>query len=136
MDADPVEAMAHPHSLHALWDDIEGSSQDPTDILKIAARLEAPAFAPARFPQIARDKTADAWAREGNALARDVAYAGGSLAMTPDGSDADVTLPAGYLETAHQVGDRQVALAGLRLADTLNAATFPPASTTAVGATP
>jgi hypothetical protein len=122
---DPVETVADPHNLHALWDDMLGKSRDPQDIQKIVTRLEGPDFARKKFPQIGKHKTVHDWVLESNALARDVVYVGGNIPLTPDGEKADVTLPAGYLPAAHALADRQIALAGLRLADLLNATRFP-----------
>ena len=123
VDADPLEAAAHPHRLHALWDDLLGAAKDPAEIQKIAASLETPAYGRSVFPQLAAHKTVHEWVVEGTGLAQKYVYVNETLPMTPTGPEkADVTLPAGYLTDAHQVADRQIALAGLRLADTLNAA--------------
>ena len=125
VDTDPLEAAANPHKLHALWDDLLGATQDPVEIEKIAASLEAPAYGRSTFPQLALHKTVHEWAQEGSILAQRDAYVDETLPITLTGDQqAEVTLPAGYLATAHQVADRQIALAGLRLADTLNAQKF------------
>ncbi len=125
VDADPLEAAANPHKLHALWDDLLGATQDPVEIAKIAASLETPAYGRSTFPQLALHKTVHEWAQEGNILAQRDAYVDETLPMTAIGEGkAEVTLPPRYLTTAHQIADRQVALAGLRLADTLNAQKF------------
>jgi hypothetical protein len=123
---DPREEAANPKNLHALWDDLLGETRDPTQIAVIVAALETPAFAPSTYPQLTGQQTVQAWVLEGFRLARDVVYLGGKLPSKPDGTKADVTLPPGYLATAHQVADRQVALAGLRLAGLLNGIAFPP----------
>lgn len=125
---DPIEMAAHPKNLHALWDVILGTSRDPAQIDSLAAQLEAPQFARSQFPQIAQHKTAEAWAVESNTLARNVAYADGRLPMKPDGAKAQATLPAGYIANARRVADRQIAVAGLRLADLLNSTKFPTAA--------
>ncbi len=123
---DPREAAANPHNLHALWDDLLGETRDPREIDKIVAGLKTPAFAPNTYPQLQEQKTVQEWVVEGFRLARDVVYLGGKLPSKSDGTKAEVTLPPGYLATAHQVADRQVVLAGLRLAGLLNEVTFPP----------
>ena len=123
--SDPLEAAADPHKLHALWDDLLGNSSDPAQIQKIAASLETPAYGRAAFPQLAAHKTVQEWVLEGNALAQKYVYVNETLPMTPTGDErAEVTLPPGYLDTAHKIADQQIALAGLRLADTLNAQKF------------
>jgi hypothetical protein len=125
VDADPLEAAANPHKLHALWDDLLGNSYDPAEIQKIAATLETPAYGRSAFPQLAAHPQVHEWVVEGNALAQKYVYVNETLPMTPTGTEkTEVTLPAGYLAAAHQVADKQIALAGLRLADTLNAQKF------------
>lgn len=129
VDNDPLEAPAHPHRLHALWDDLLGVTHDPTEIQKIAAGLETPAYGRAAFPQIGTHKAVHDWVLEGSALARQAVYANFTLPMTAAGDGTmEVSLPPGYLDTAHKIAGRQVALAGLRLADTLNAQPLPPVS--------
>jgi hypothetical protein len=121
---DPVEEEANPHKLHAVWDDMLGNSHDPAVITKLAQGLETPAYAPKTFPQLTRDTTPASWAQESNALARKYVYLNGTLPITESqgdfGEEALATLPPGYLTQAHAVADRQIALAGLRLANSLN----------------
>ncbi len=121
-DADPLEAAANPHRLHALWDDLLGATQDPVQIQKIAASLEN-AYGRSAFPQLALHPQVHEWVAEGNALAQKYVYLNETLPMTATGEQkAEVTLPPGYLDTAHKIADQQITLAGLRLADMLNAA--------------
>jgi hypothetical protein len=123
VDRDPLEAAANPHKLHALWDDLLGNSHDPAAIQTLAGSLETPAYSRSTFPQLTAHKAVHDWVVEGNALAQKYVYLGETLPMTATGNEkAEVTLPAGYLNAAHTVADRQIVLAGLRLADTLNAA--------------
>lgn len=123
VDHDPLEAAADPHRLHALWDDLLGTAKDPAEIQTIAASLETPAYGRSAFPQLAAHKAVHDWVMEGNTLAQKYVYLDEALPMTPTGTEkAEVTLPAGYLDTAHKIADQQIALAGLRLADTLNGA--------------
>ena len=127
---DQLEARPRPKKLHALWDDLLGQTQDPAQIQTLAAALETPAFARKTYPQIANHKSVAAWAKEGNILAQNIAYQHGLLPMTQTGnSQAQVTLPPGYLDTAQHLARRQIALAAWRLADLLNAQTYPAFST-------
>ncbi len=127
VDADPLEAAANPHKLHALWDDLLGNAHDPVEIQKIAASLETPAYGRSAFPQLTLHKKVREWVVEGSALAQKYVYVNETLPMTPTGAEkTEVTLPAGYLAAAHQIADQQIALAGLRLADTLNAQKWSP----------
>lgn len=125
--ADPLESQANPHRLHALWDDVLGDAQDPRAVEKIAASLETSAFRRKTFPQITAHPTVHEWIMEGSGVARQQVYRNLSLKFTPTAEGrADVTLPEDYLPNLHTVGNRQIALAGLRLADLLNAQRFPP----------
>ena len=64
-------------------------------------------------------------------------YANFALPMTAAGDGTvEVSLPVGYLDAAHKAADRQIALAGLRLADTLNALSLPPVSVSSPLPTP
>lgn len=122
---DPRLTAARPRKLHSLWDDLLGNSYDPVDIQKYAAALETPAYARSTYPQLA-DKTVHGWALESNVLAQSVVYQNSTLPMTPGtGTKVTVTLPPGYLAAAHTVANRQIALAGLRLADRLNSLKIP-----------
>ena len=129
VDGDPLESAAHPHRLHALWDDLLGASLDPSEIQKIAAGLETPAYGRKTFPQLKTHKAVHDWVLEGSALAQQVVYAHLTLPTAASDSPVEVSLPTGYLDAAHKTANQQVALAGLRLADTLNAQTLPPIST-------
>jgi hypothetical protein len=119
---DPVEAAAAPQRLHALWDDALGAETDPAVIDVLARSLETASYARSTFPQLTQDTTVQSWAQESHALAQEVVYIDGTLPITEAADHATVTLPPAYLETLHAVANRQIALAGLRLADTLNAA--------------
>jgi len=126
----PLEASARPpRNLHALWDDLLGSTHDSADIDKIAAFLQTASFTRATFPQIAAHATVHSWVQESTALAARYVYLNGSLPQALDthgpasGPEAKTyaTLPGDYIPAAQALAERQIALAGLRLADTLNA---------------
>lgn len=126
---DSLLTAARPRKLHSLWDDLLGASRDPLDIQKYAAALETPAYARTTYPQLTTAKTVHDWLVESNILAKSVVYQNSTLPLAPgEGTTVIVTLPPGYLAAAHTVASRQVALAGLRLADTLNALTIPAAT--------
>lgn len=133
LDADPIlkalEPTHFPKNLHAVWDDLLGDTRDPAQVRAMATALEHK-YSRAEFPQIAQHADVRAWILEGNALAAHDVYRNGSLPLAPEpgGKRAVVTLPAGYLDAAHALADRQIVLAGYRLADALNALTFPPMS--------
>ena len=125
VDADPLEAAANPHKLHALWDDLLGATHDPAEIEKIAASLEAGNDAKGRRPPVSLVRDLPTWLQGTNALVQPYVYVSETLPMAATGPEkAEVTLPPGYLVTAHKVANRQITLAGLRLAGTLNATAF------------
>jgi hypothetical protein len=66
------------------------------------------------------------WAEESAQIARNFAYAGGTLKGGTDRSDGPV-LPDGYAKQSKAIAERRVVLAGYRLADVLKAATSTPA---------
>ncbi len=130
---DPLLTAARPRKLHSLWDDLLGASQDPAQIQQYAAALETPAYARKTYPQLSdkqlSDKTVHDWLLESNVLAKSTVYQNSTLPLAPgEGTTVIVTLPPGYLAAAHAFASRQVALAGYRLADTLNALTIPAAT--------
>ncbi len=121
VDGDPAELAANPHKLHALWDDLFGATRDPAQIDKIAAPIETANYARGTQIQYTVRRDLLGWIQESNALVQPYVYLQETLPMTPTGPEAaDVTLPPGYLATAHRIADRQAARAGLRLAGTLN----------------
>ena len=114
--------------LHAVWDNLEGTVNrnahiNPAVIRKIADRVEK-AHPPAEFEKQLADKNVTDWARDSFELSKSAVYLNGKLNGMP-AADAkadpgDVpALPAGYEADAQKVADRQVALAGYRLAAVL-----------------
>jgi hypothetical protein len=118
--------------LHLIWDSLPG--QFKSDDLD---RYEADGLR--NDPRFSREKLKDAltvtdfmaWAKESNALAARYAYLDGKLkgaATTRESRDTRSAqreeipgVPPGYIAQAELVSLRQVALAGHRLADVLNA---------------
>ena len=111
-------------ALHGVWDGVEGRSFEPDAIHKIAARVEHEHPRSELAPQLAEGDDVRAWARDSFAIAKADVYLNGKLAgatrdQTDANPDAAPPLPVGYERHAHDVADRQVALAGDRLADLL-----------------
>ena len=110
-------------ALHAVWDGIEGRSFDAAVIHQTAERIEQ------RYPRADLTTALDvtdpkAWAAESAAIARRSAYLDGKLVGLPKDQAAarpdDVPpLPIGYERQARDVADRQMAVAGYRLAEVL-----------------
>ncbi len=125
VDNDPLETAANPHKLHALWDDLLGTTRDPAEIQKIAVSLEAQPDIPSPQRPFSMARDLPQWIAESHALALPYVYCNGTLPMTAVmGGMAEVSLPPGYLAVAHTIANRQIARAGLRLAALLNAQAF------------
>ena len=115
--------------LHAFWDQLFGTSGQlfhPVPVTSILAALHradelALEFPRAKLPEIAKHKTPVSWSHESRALAISDAWRRHDLAYgLTEGTAAE--LPADYEEKAHAIADRQVALAGHRLANRLHEA--------------
>jgi hypothetical protein len=92
-----------PSELHAVWDDILGTSTSPTSAISYAAGLTIPTG-----PQIGTPSSV--WAQESNQMAQQDAYAG--IGNNTYGTHR---LSSGYLSTAKADARLRVALAGARL---------------------
>jgi hypothetical protein len=92
-----------PLELHAVWDDILGTSTDVAAAMSYAATLAIPAGAPVHASD-------DVWAAESLQMAEKDAYAG--IGNTTSGTHK---LSSGYLRTARADAKLRVALAGARL---------------------
>jgi hypothetical protein len=109
------------YQLHQLWDGLLGNAQTYRATGNLAIELR-------RRPEFAREQLAElsagdvkAWSDESLKIARDVAYASGTLKGGNDRGGGPV-LPDGYTKQAKAVAERRVVLAGYRLADTLRVA--------------
>ncbi len=110
-------------NLHSVWDGLEGRSYEAGTIRKVADRIEKehPESSLTAAVAITDPK---AWALESFDLAKHDAYADGKVnGVTRDRARANPdgvpVLPAGYERQAHADADRQIALAGYRLAKLL-----------------
>jgi hypothetical protein len=97
--------------LHAFWDDVLGTSDDPNEAITAAAQLPAP---DARAASIADEHT---WINESFGLARANVY------VAPIGvGTGPFPLTDKYKSDALRLAKERIALAGARLANLLNAA--------------
>jgi S1/P1 Nuclease len=104
---DPSKCKA---DLHAFWDDAPGTKKDPE-----AAKQKAQALPSAPADQTRDLKPAD-WIHESFTLAQSQVY------VDPiDIGDGPFTLTAAYRANSRNVANKQIALAGARLANLLNA---------------
>jgi hypothetical protein len=95
--------------LRAFWNNVLGTNQSPTAVLKAAAALQR------ADPTEAGDLNLAHWATEGLNLARTNVYA------PPIGAgNGPFMLTATYKADAKRLAARQIALAGARLANVLN----------------
>jgi hypothetical protein len=108
-------------NLHAFWDaayraHFDGDSgnvalDSKADPVRIAQDIDH-----AEIPPVQLVVNFDAWARESNALARDVVYPG----ITATDNAKFCRLGSAYVAQSRELARRQLALAGLRLATLLN----------------
>lgn len=125
-------------NLHAFWDRLPGQAFSPPFAANIASRLEKQ-FPPASLPELTKPSDATAWSLESRTLAIDKAYLHGKLVGSADQKILPPPLPPDYLKDSKEVADRQLALAGYRLAKLLEQilpATTDSAATSAPSATP
>jgi hypothetical protein len=108
-----VELCAKPckDELHAYWDDILGTGKSPTAAIKRAATLPSP------DPALAAVSDESHWIQESFRIAEQSVY------TSPIGIGAGpFTTDPAYKTAATNIADRQIALAGARLAKLINAA--------------
>lgn len=98
-------------SLHAYWDEILGTSDNPY------AAIKAAKFLPKADPKLAAISSEDIWVKESFNAAKEYAYA------PPIGTGrGPYTLNNKYRTAAHVEADERIELAGERLANLINAA--------------
>ena len=115
--------------LHAFWDQLFGTSGQlfhPVPVTTIVAAEHranelAPKFPRSALPELTKHTTTLGWSHESRALAISDGWRRHTLAYGLTEATA-APLPADYEEKAHAIAERQVALAGHRLADQLHEA--------------
>jgi hypothetical protein len=120
-------------NLHFVWDALPGDFHSHLmDRLEAVGLRADPTFSREQLKSLLEVKDFMSWAKESHQLAVDDAYLNGQLqtGLARKGSrsagGAPIPgLPPGYLDKAEHVAMHQVALAGYRLADLLNAAFDP-----------
>ncbi|MDZ8135773.1 MAG: S1/P1 nuclease [Nostoc sp. DedQUE04] len=105
-------------SLHKLWDDLILGSERFQTVRNTATRLRA-SYQRNRLPEL-RETKFNNWAKlESFKIAKQQAYINGKLSGSTDKNDGKA-LPPNYAATAKPIAQRQMSLAGYRLADVLN----------------
>jgi S1/P1 Nuclease len=109
-------------NLHSFWDDYMDAGKDAAGFRKVKKRaqelLARADLKRKKFPQIKTHVHPKDWAEETHQLAREAGYSNGHLAFSLDKSTG-VPLTDAYKTNAHAVQEKQIVLAGLRLADWL-----------------
>ncbi|NID09208.1 S1/P1 nuclease [Fibrivirga algicola] len=104
-------------NLHSFWDGMLLGEDDFQSARNLAV-LARQTVSRDRLPQLGKTDVAS-WSKESFQLAQDNAYRSNTLTA---GTDQEGTvLPADYVATVKPIAQRQVALAGYRLADELTA---------------
>ena len=113
-----VRADLHTINLHSFWDGvILGSDRFQSVRNRALGLIGRSDMARNTFPQLSAT-AAKQWTDESFELAKSIAYHNGDIQGSGDKEDGDV-LPDDYPSTAKRVAERQVTLAGYRLADLL-----------------
>lgn len=101
--------------LHGLWDGLPGGAASAQAEWKNAILLESK-FPRASLPELTKAVTPVSWSLASRQLSIDKGYLRGTLPGSAGTNDVP-PLPESYTQAAKIVADRQVALAGYRLAD-------------------
>ena len=101
--------------LHGIWDGLMGTGVNRRQQWN-EATAQLAKFPRASLAELMADTTPKSWSLESRTLAIKYGYLNGDLkgSTTSEGAPA---LPDGYLKNAKSVAEKQVALAGYRLAD-------------------
>jgi hypothetical protein len=102
--------------LHSLWDGLLGTSGKPQSHLNYA--VEITSDHPRKSLKELGARTPKEWSLEGRSLAIEKVYLHGQLKGSTS-EDTAPSLPDGYTKTAKAVAEKQAALAGYRLADSI-----------------
>jgi hypothetical protein len=104
-------------NLHSFWDGMLLGSDDFQSARNLAVQIRQ-AEAREQLPNVNTMNVTD-WSKESFQLAQDNAYRNNTL--KPGTDEEGTVLPADYVATVKPIAQRQVALAGYRLADELSA---------------
>jgi hypothetical protein len=135
-----IKADGRQWKLHAFWDDLLGVDRDYSDdsgnhqaalyreAVRLAEGLRGLKLTAADEEKLAKHTTFESWSREGFELARKVAYRKGdgsgmlkAVEARYDGQNSDDVEEVGkqYIANARATAEKQVVLAGRRLAERL-----------------
>jgi hypothetical protein len=104
-------------NLHAFWDDLAGTDASEAVVLSLAREISAEYIAQnGNSPHLSRDPTK--WVEESRRLAETGVY---TFGLETGSREHPLALPPGYEASAQKIARNQIASAGFRLADVLNA---------------
>lgn len=103
-------------NLHSLWDGLAGTDASDANVDRLSTEMMGEFMAARGNQRVSVDPRR--WIDEGFALAKQDVYTFGDNNGT---ADHPIVLPAGYTAHARQIARVQLAKAGLRLAEVLNA---------------
>lgn len=102
--------------LHSFWDGAVGAAKTTKASVPVALNLQERLKTSPPKPSLTAKSDENVWISESSALARTYAYA------SPVGTSKDqFTLDSTYVANAGSIAEKQVALAGVRLANLINA---------------
>lgn len=105
-------------SLHKFWDDLILGSERFQTVRNTATKIRAD-YQRSKLPEL-RETQFNNWAKlESFRIAKQKVYLNGKLSGSSDKNDGK-PLPPNYAATAKPIAERQMSLAGYRLADVLN----------------
>jgi hypothetical protein len=109
-----------PTKLHWFWDDLILESEDFVEARNLATALRTrPEFARPNLTPIDGETTFEQWKDSSVKLAIDAVYCNGKVMGSPHKDSAAPVLSEAYVKSAKAVAERQIVLAGYRIADRL-----------------
>jgi hypothetical protein len=105
--------------LHQFWDDLILGSEDLRDASNCATELvRRPSFAMPMLVELDRQTCFEQWKDASVRLAKEFVYCNGRMTGSPHKNSATV-LSREYIKTAKTTGERQIVLAGYRIAEVM-----------------
>jgi len=105
-------------NLHSIWDKALGATANPRLQSNYAIQISA-VYPRTNLLELAAHRIPEGWSLESRKIAIESGYLNGTLKGSKE-KDSAPSLPESYGGQLKQVAERQAALAGYRLADTIN----------------
>ena len=114
-----VEPDSEAIKLHWFWDDLILEAKILMPLMNKAIELQKrPEFARSKLTELDAESSFEEWKNASVKLAKEVVYLNGKMTGSPSKESAPV-LPDGYSKTAKATGERQIVLAGYRMAEVM-----------------